>query len=48
MQFLDRATGKFIASDVDAGFQLVGSKLLANFTTQIKGWVGPVAPSARF
>lgn len=42
LQFLDRQTGEFDAAKVDEGFQLVGSKLLSNFTTQIKGWVGPV------
>ena len=42
LQFLDRQTGQFIPQAVDVGFQLVGNKLLKNFTTQIKGWVGPV------
>lgn len=42
LQFLDRQTGQFIPQAVDVGFQLVGNKLLRNFTTQIKGWVGPV------
>ena len=27
---------------MDEGFQLVSSPLLSNFTTQIKGWVGPI------
>lgn len=42
LQFLNRQTGQFNATMVDEAFQLVGSKLLSNFTTQIKGWVGPV------
>jgi hypothetical protein len=42
LQFLDRSNGEFNATMVDEGFQLVDSKLLSNFTTQIKGWVGPV------
>ena len=42
LQFLDRQTGQFNATEMDEGFQLVASPLLSNFTTQIKGWVGPV------
>jgi hypothetical protein len=42
LQFLDPQNGQFNAAMVDEGFQLVDSQLLKNFTTQIKGWVGPV------
>ena len=42
LQFLNRTTGAFNVSEVEAGFDMVRSPLLHNFTTQIKGWVGPV------
>ena len=42
LQFLDRQTGEFNATMVAEGFELVTSPLVSNFTTQIKGWVGPV------
>eukprot|EP01062_Namystynia_karyoxenos_P034514 TRINITY_DN25304_c0_g1_i1.p2 TRINITY_DN25304_c0_g1~~TRINITY_DN25304_c0_g1_i1.p2 ORF type:complete len:282 (+),score=80.42 TRINITY_DN25304_c0_g1_i1:496-1341(+) len=42
LQFLDRQTGEFNKDMMDQAFALVGSALLANVTTKIKGWPGPI------
>ena len=42
LQFLDRTTGVMNEPMMDSALKLVTSPLVKNFTTQIKGWVGPV------